>query len=229
MRWKRSSVRYSNTPAPETPYQAAQQEWDDRIGSARVQAANWRFMAFGCLAFAFLMAGAVLWQFSRSTIIPYVVEVNNQGEVRSVGAAIQPYHPTDAQIAYQLSRFIRDVRSLPTDPIVLRDDWLEAYNYVTARGAMILNESARARDPFGRLGRESIAVETTSVVRASESSFQVRWIERTYMNGALSSTQHWTAILSTLLRPPSDEDTLRKNPLGIYIDSFDWSRELDAS
>ncbi len=229
MRWKRSSVRYSTTPAPETPYQAAQQEWDDRIGSARVQAANWRFMAFGCLAFAFLMASAVLWQFSRSSIIPYVVEVNSQGEVRSVGAATQPYRPTDAQIAYQLSRFVRDVRSLPTDPIVLRDDWLEAYNYVTARGAMILNESARSRDPFSHLGRESIAVETTSVVRASESSFQVRWIERTYMNGSLASTQHWTAILSTLLRAPSDDDTIRKNPLGIYIDSLDWSRELDAS
>ena len=229
MRWKRSSVRYSNTPAPETPYQAAQQEWDDRIGSARVQAANWRFMAFGCLAFAFLMAGAVLWQFSRSSIIPYIVEVNSQGEVRGVGAATQPYRPTDAQIAYQLSRFIRDVRSLPTDPIVLRDNWLEAYNCVTARGAMFLNEFARTHDPFSRVGRESIAVETTSVVRASESSFQVRWIERTYMNGALASTQHWTAILSTLHRAPSDEDTIHKNPLGNYIDSLDWSRELDAS
>ena len=29
----------------ETPYTRARGEWDDRIGSARVQAANWRLAA----------------------------------------------------------------------------------------------------------------------------------------------------------------------------------------
>jgi len=48
MRFKRPQVRYSDTPEPVTPYQAAAQVWDQRIGSARVQAKNWRLMAFGC-------------------------------------------------------------------------------------------------------------------------------------------------------------------------------------
>lgn len=41
----RPSVRYSNTPEPVTPYQKAQQVWDERLGSARVQANNWRLAA----------------------------------------------------------------------------------------------------------------------------------------------------------------------------------------
>ncbi len=45
--FRRSSVRYGRTPEPETPYQRAAQVWDERIGSARVQARNWRYMAFG--------------------------------------------------------------------------------------------------------------------------------------------------------------------------------------
>ena len=40
--FKRPSVHYGRTPAPETPYQKAAQVWDERIGSARVQAKNWR-------------------------------------------------------------------------------------------------------------------------------------------------------------------------------------------
>ena len=44
-----ASVRYGRTPEPETPYQRAAQAWDERIGSARVQARNWRLMAFGSL------------------------------------------------------------------------------------------------------------------------------------------------------------------------------------
>ena len=36
--FKRPSIRYGQTPAPTTPYQRAAQAWDDRMGSARVQA-----------------------------------------------------------------------------------------------------------------------------------------------------------------------------------------------
>lgn len=49
MFFKRSAQRYGRTLPPETPYQRAGQLWDERIGSARVQARNWRLMAFGCL------------------------------------------------------------------------------------------------------------------------------------------------------------------------------------
>jgi hypothetical protein len=52
--FRRLSVRYGRTPEPVTPYQKAAQAWDERIGSARVQARNWRLIAFGNL---FLAAG----------------------------------------------------------------------------------------------------------------------------------------------------------------------------
>jgi type IV secretion system protein TrbF len=228
MRFKRASVRYSTMPLPETPYQAAGQLWDERLGSARVQARSWRWAAFGALVLAGLLAVGLLWEAARAVVTPYVVEINHEGEVRSIGAVSANYRPTDAQIGYQLARFVRDVRSLPLDPIVLRENWLEAYHYVSARGAMVLNEYARARDPFGRVGKESIAVEVTSVVRASESSFQLRWIERSYLNGSPASTQHWTAILSTVLRTPQDEAALRANPLGVFVEGLDWTRELES-
>jgi type IV secretory pathway TrbF-like protein len=111
MRFKRSSVRCSHTPAPVTPYHRAQQVWDDRIGSARVQAKNWRLMALGTLLLAFTMAAGLLWQSMRSTITPYVVEVTSAGEVRAVGPAAEHYRPNDAQIGFHLGQFIRKVRS----------------------------------------------------------------------------------------------------------------------
>ena len=42
MIFKRSSTHYGQSPFPETPYQKAGQVWDERIGSARIQAKNWR-------------------------------------------------------------------------------------------------------------------------------------------------------------------------------------------
>jgi len=228
MRFKRPHVRYSATPEPITPYQAAGQVWDQRIGSARVQAKNWRLMAFGSLALALLMGGGLLWRSAQSIVTPYVVEVDQAGQVRAVGEAASPYKPNDAQIAFHLARFLTDVRSLSIDPIVVRQNWLEAYEYTTDRGAATLNDYARTNDPFARIGQSSISVEVTSVVRASDTSFQVRWIERSFTNGVPSGLEHWTAVLSIVLQPPRTEERLRRNPLGIYVNGLSWSRELEA-
>jgi type IV secretion system protein VirB5 len=64
------------------------------------------------------------------------------------------------------------------------------------------------------------------VVRASDDSFQVKWIEQTFERGSLSDTSRYTALLSIVLQSPATEDQLRKNPLGIYVNGLDWSREL---
>lgn len=229
MLFKRARVRYANTAAPVTPYQAAQQAWDDRIGSARVQAYHWRLAALGSLLLSFVIAAGLIWQVGRSTVTPFVVEVDHQGDVRAVGPAAENYQPTDAQIEHQLSRFIRDVRSLPLDPIVLRDNWLEAYDYASDKAALTLNEYARLTNPFERVGRSSVATEVVSVVRASADSFQLRWIERKYSDGVPAATERWTAIVTITLQLPRDESRLRKNPLGIYVTGLDWSQELSSN
>ncbi len=65
MLFRRASVRYGRTPEPETPFQKAAQVWDERIGSARVQARNWRLLAFGNLFLAAGLAGGLIWQAVR--------------------------------------------------------------------------------------------------------------------------------------------------------------------
>ena len=229
MRFKRPQVRYSDTPEPITPYQAAAQVWDQRIGSARVQAKNWRLMAFGCLTLALLMAGGLVWRSAQSIVTPYVIEVDNAGQVRAVGEAATPYQPSDAQIAYHLGRFIGLVRSLSIDPIVVRQNWLDAYDYTTDKGAVVLNEHARVNDPFARIGKESVTVQITSVTRASDTSFNVRWTEQRFVNGAAAGTERWNAVISIVQQTPRTEQRLRKNPLGIYVNGLSWSRELDSS
>jgi type IV secretion system protein VirB5 len=224
--FRRPSVRYGRTPEPETPYQRAAQAWDERIGSARVQARNWRLMALGELALIAGLAAALVWQSARGTIVPWVVQVDRLGEAQAVAPAIASFRPTDPQIAWHLARFIEQVRGIAADPIIVRQNWLRAYDFATDRGALALNDFARASDPFGRVGRQQVAVEVSSVIRASEDSFRVAWIERTYENGQLARTERWTAILTIVVQPARDAERLRKNPLGIFVHAINWSREL---
>ncbi|MBV2361444.1 conjugal transfer protein TrbF [Thalassococcus sp. CAU 1522] len=223
--FRRPSVRYGTTPEPVTPYQKAAQVWDERIGSARVQARNWRLMALGCLALSAGVSTALVWQSTRSSVFPYVVEVDNLGAAQAVAPALAEYRPTDPQIAWHLARFVEHVRQLPADPIVLRQNWLRAYDFATDRGAIALNDYARVNDPFARVGDTQVSVEVSSVIRASDTSFRVAWIERRYENGQLAATERWTAILTVVVQPPRDAERLRANPLGVYVHAINWSRE----
>jgi type IV secretory pathway TrbF-like protein len=222
----RPSVRYGETPEPVTPYQKAAQVWDERLGSARVQAANWRLAALSATSLSAMLGLTVLLIVGQSSVVPYVVEVDRLGEVRAVGPAIEAYQPSDAQIAHFLARFIENVRSLSVDPVIVRTNWLHAYDFVTDRGAQALNEYAREADPFTKIGARTATAEVTSVVRASNDSFEIRWKESTYENGAVAKTERFTGVVTVILKPPSNAETLRKNPLGLFVHSLNWSRDL---
>ena len=226
MIWKRPSTRYGATPDPVTPYQKAAQVWDERIGSARVQAKNWRIAALGSTACAAIAVIGMAVMANQPRVAPYVVEVADTGAVRAVGAATRAYDPTDAQVTYHISRFVTKVRSLSTDPIVVRQNWLDAYEYVTDRAARTLNDYALRNDPFADVGEKTVTVEVVSVVRASPSSFQLRWIETTHLNGAFAGREPYSAVLTIVRREPRTELDLAANPLGIFVDAFDWSRDL---
>ncbi|EJU14392.1 conjugal transfer protein TrbF [Sphingomonas sp. LH128] len=229
MRFKRSTSTYGRSPQSETPYQRAGQLWDERIGSARVQARSWRYIAFGCLGLAGAMATGLLWQSLQSRVVPYVVAVDRLGEPRAISKAETNYRPTDPQVAWALAKFIAHVRGLSLDPVIARRDWLEAYDYTTQRGAKFLSEYARASGALTRIGERTVSVQITSVVRASDKSFQVKWMEQEFERGSLSASSRWTAILTLIEKPPRDTDTLRRNPLGIYVDAIDWSREYEST
>ncbi len=224
--FRRPAAHYGKTPEPETPYQKAAQIWDERIGSARVQAKNWRYMAFGSLVLSAGFAAALVWQSVQGTVVPWVVQVDELGQAQTIAPAVTDYRPTDPQIAWHLARFIEQVRSIPADPIIVRQNWLRAYEWTTDRGAGALNDYARTNDPFTKVGKQQIAVEVSSVIRASVDSFRVAWTERRYEDGKLATTERWTAILTIAVQPPRDADRLKANPLGIYVNAINWSREM---
>jgi len=225
--FRRPSVRYGVTPEPETAYRRARQVWDDRMGAIAVTGRRvWALalMEAGVIA---VLAGALVWTTARGTVTPWIVEIDRFGEARAIAPASAHYDPTDAQIADQLKQFIENVRARPADPIVVRKAWLKAYDYTTISGAKALSAYANAQDPFADLGRQQVAVDVTSVIRASPNSFRVAWLERRYQDGALIATERWSAIVTVILRTPDTAERLKANPLGLYVNAINWSKEMN--
>lgn len=222
LRCLRPAASYSNTLDPGTSYQRAMHAWTQRLVSARREARRWRFVALGSTSLSMLLGLAVVISAGRTEIVPHVLEVERLSGSRAANPASST--PSDAQIAYFLARFVKNVRSLSSDPIVVRANWMDALNYVTDRGAQALNDYARNANPFMHIGSRPVTAEVLYVVRASDSSFEVRWKEHTYETGAIAKSENFTGIAEVIFEPITTAEMLR-NPLGLYVHAFTWSRD----
>lgn len=216
--------RRARPAGPEaTPYQRAGQVWDERLGLTLAHARNWRRLAVANLALAAFL-GAGWWaQAARTTIKPYVVEVSAWGQTEKITAIGGRYEPTQAQVGHALAEWIRQVRGKSTDPVVIRRDWLAAYDLLSPRAAGFLNAWAQAHDPFARAGEEAITVEVLNVVPRSRRTYDLQWRETRYLNGQANGSSRWRALITTRLQPPKSEAELMKNPLGLRIEDVSWT------
>ena len=160
------------------------------------------------------------------------MQVDKLGNVQASGPAASNYHPTDAVIARDLADVIvYSCAGFPSTRSTCAPIGYAPINSSRPRGNFFLNDYAQHNDdPFARVGKEQVSVhDVTSVVRASDQSFRVEWVERHYVDGALAATERWNAIVTVTISPPrtADDDILNVNPLGIYVDALNWSKELN--
>lgn len=210
---------------PATPYLGPRQEWDARMGSAVLSARAWRMTAFASLGLAAALGAALTFVALDQRTFVHVVEVSPEGTVMQVRAPDRSWTPTNAQVAHHLGRFVRLVRSLPTDGVVLRDNWLEAYRFLTPQAAAQLSEIARQDDPFLSLGRVGRTVQIRTIMARSGNTWEVTWVERATNATGTNAGEVYSGVFTVTTRAPRNADEVAANPLGLLISDFSWSRE----
>jgi len=199
-------------------YEKAQALWTERLASARLQAGAWRLAAAGLACICLALGLGLTIVAGRAEVTPWIVAADRLDETVTANPSAGP--PSDARIAYFLARFVKNVRSLSSDPVVVRANWTDALGYVTARGAQMLADYAAAARPFARVGLQSVTVEIVYIVRASANSFEIRWTENSY--GKIANRKLYTGNAEIVLKQANKADVL-KNPIGLYIERFRWS------
>jgi type IV secretion system protein VirB5 len=226
--FKRPPRPYGASAPIDTPYMRAQQVWDDRLGSARAQAANWRIAAFASLAIAAVTLCGYISERSNTHVATYVVPVDDAGRPGQVELAGRAYQPTKAETAYFLADWVNWVRSRsPTDAVVNAANALRAYNFVDGSGRGQLDEMEKVSSAtLQATPNQAVTVQVQAVIQRSPTSYQVNWTETAYRDGDTTKVTHWTGLFGTIVKPPRDEAALRRNPLGVFVNSVQISQEL---
>jgi type IV secretion system protein VirB5 len=211
------------TGVADTPYQRASQAWDERIGSARVQGKNWRLAALGAIGMLGLSVGMNWYQLvHKDALLVRYVEFTPDATVRAVVTPQTLYQPTRVAMAERVREFVLLSRGLDINPVTVRHQWLgKLYQWVTPRGAQLLNNFARERDPFEQVGKVFISVDVQRILPLSGNTFDVRWTESTYdIRGAKKGMQAYSGIYGVEVKIPKTETELQDNALGMFIDTF---------
>ena len=81
--------------------------------------------------------------------------------------------------------------------------------------------------PFGQTGPLAGERGDDRIAQAfSGVQFVTGFPDRAPLPVTVPLTESWTAILTVVIDAPRDADRLRKNPLGVYINAINWSKEL---
>ena len=213
------------------PYARAAAAWDERIGSARVQARNWRAAAFAALALALISTSGAVVLGIKKQVATYVVEVDRAGMPGRITLASEPYRPEAAQVGFFVGELVRLVRERPLDPVVLRQQWTRAYQFLAGPAVNTMNEYASADSGISRVpgdGPAARIVEISSILQKSADTYQVRWAETTFAGGLRRSREQYAGLFQVRIMPPRDESDSFKNPIGVYVTNFTWSREFSG-
>ncbi len=222
---------YKTDEELETPYERARQVIDDRVGSARKQAFSWRLFGLGALFVALIAVIGVIYQSSKASVIPYIVEVDGAGAVRLVGSpTTQQWKPTEGVKRHFLEEWLWNVRALSSDKEVVRKDLLEAYTAVTSKAKAQLDTLVEETEPFERLGKETRQLEISSINKVSEDSYRLEWREKIFgKSGYVEGTEQYVGILTIMQRTPNNKAELEKNPLGIYVKHFSINKRATSA
>ena len=220
----------------ENPYLDARKKHNEYESSRNASLRLWKLFGLLGLLTGLAGVGGMIHIGSQSNFVPYVIEVDKLGQTLPVSVADKAA-PADPRIVSSLlARAITLARMVTPDVVVQRNAIFELYASLDSSdpAALKMQEylgSDSDTSPFKRAAKETVDVQITSVIPQSDETWQVDWMEtvRARGDGSIISRFRMRALVRIYVVPPTNrtsEEQIRKNPLGIFIRDFNWSKQL---
>lgn len=220
-----------------SPAEKASRKWDAREGEIIEQNYNLRRLLIGLMIVIVVLGVALSYKAISENYLVYVVETDiKTGEVRNVGTAnkMENYQPSEQVYNYFIRQFVKDIRSVPLDEVVYKNQLKEAYGFLTKDGANVLQNRFTTEKRAEKLGKSTVQITIQSVLPMDGGkSYQVRWVEVEYAvngngGGGSKSVTPYTGMFTIENIKTDDKEQLKVNPLGMYISDFRYEQDEAA-
>lgn len=215
--------------SPITAFDKARIEWFERYGSAVTGSSRMFFLAMAQMFAIVAMAITIMMMMPLKTVVPYIVEVNKEGQPTSAPVAMKSYNPGDAEKKYFLAEWSTQLLTL--DRYFTNTNLLAAYSRVRDKATSEFGAYVEENKPAEALRLDpnlTRIVKIRSVAFVSEGAALVRAGLET-RSGKGQTVQRKNVILTIhySLIPPKTEQEILDNPIGLFVTHFAVSEDLN--
>ena len=184
--------------------------WDERYADLAIGKRNWQLIAAACSIVSLVLAAGMVWQASRSRYLLYVVQVDKQGyaltQPQPLTAAAMP-DLTARMERYEVAAFIRDARTVTSDPQVEHQMLNALLAHATRRSRPIprrlLPRRQLQHNPFKLAEKQTVTIQIDSILQLSPKlPGALDGAAARSERGGEGAPTHWEAVLQTEIVPP---------------------------
>ena len=213
-----------------TNYEKAVEAFENQLLNISKALHTWKILAFICLGIAFLALSGNIYLSTRSTLVPYVIEVDEAGNAKAINPAYQKnYEPKEEFLIYSLKEFVRNFRWISLDPVVQNSLYTRAMNLLTEPMQEKLKEIS-LEENLSNLIQEKytrdVQINSAIKVAGTKNTYQIKWREILYSSsGDILLNKTLVGIFTISIEQPKTLQELDRNPLGVYIVDFHITTE----
>jgi type IV secretory pathway TrbF-like protein len=219
----------------ENPYLSARRKWNSEVDKAFSAARTWQVVGIVGLLTAMGAIAGIVYIGSQSKFVPYIIEVDKLGQAAAVRPADRASVADPRVLHACLASFIASARGVTPDRALQGEAIYRAYAMVGAKdpAAAKIREwwnEDKKQDPYSRAATEEVNVQIVSVLpTVSDKAWEVTWTETTRDrdDNLKGPAEHWKAMLTIYTAPLSagaTEQQIFRNPMGVYVKDFNWTR-----
>lgn len=208
------------------------EEWHDRYLKLSKNSYHWRITAFISFILLSLSLSLNFYQSTKSSIVPYLIEIDNiSGTAKPIGRLDEmKFNPSEVQIKYFLKEFVMNTRTLPLDAVLYSRKFKESNFFLNKVSQQKLNtyiSQENIKEKFKNGKSVSITINSILPISGTTNSYQIRWEETLFDNtGSIEDRYKMSGIYTVTINPPTDENTILTNPIGLTITDFSQTHEI---
>lgn len=194
----------------------------DRYMDLNSQAKTWRRLSLVFAIISLISIGAFIYKNFEKQYIPYVVNINSNGDVKGtvLTSNASTINLSEREYEYFLTNIILKLRTIPVDQnfYIARLD--ETYPYLSKNAKNKFQEFINQETNTNAVLSAKYSVKSTieTFIKYADNKYQITWTEETFdLVGQITYKVKYTAILDITHIDVKTVEQIRTNPLGLLI------------
>lgn len=226
---KEQKVKEKTKEGKEIDYEKAKEELFNFYGQQSKRIMTYKILAILMLILTIISTLSCVYLATKSTLIPYVVEVDKIGEAKAIRKADQVYIPKEVEDRYFIRDIVIKMRSIPRDSVLFSRNFQQLSYFLTAP-MLKKHENILFNEDTNNLAKQlisrDISITSFNKVPRTKNTYQVKWTERMFSaEGEEINISNFTGLFTVINEQPRDINEININPLGIIVEDFSLSKE----